>query len=180
MTDPDWILDGTAALTLPVLAWRVIRAPALSQAVVLFVAFGLVSALAWTRLGAVDVALVEASIGSGLSGALFMSALSWAERRRAWATRPSWWSLPAANSLDRATSHIPKLMYERLDDFGIDFAVLYGSRTLTTTAIRDAEVRQVACRALNAFNAEVYAPYADRMTPAAQIPMPVIAATTMT
>ena len=53
-------------------------------------------------------------------------------------------------------------MYERLDEFGIDFAVLYGSRTLTTTAIKDAEVRQVACRALNAFNAEVYAPYADR------------------
>ena len=99
------------------------------------------------------------------------SALSWEDRRRAWATRPSWWSLPAANSLDRATSHIPKLMYERLDDFGIDFAVLYGSRTLTTTAIRDAEIRQVACRALNAFNAQVYAPYADRMTPAAQIPM---------
>jgi predicted TIM-barrel fold metal-dependent hydrolase len=99
------------------------------------------------------------------------SRLSWEERRASWATRPSWWSLPAANSLDRATSHIPKLMYERLDDLGIDFAVLYGSRTLTTTAIQDDEVRQVACRALNAFNAEVYAPYADRMTPAAHIPM---------
>lgn len=99
------------------------------------------------------------------------SQLSWEERREIWATRPSWWSLPAANTLDRATSHLPKLLYERLDDFGIDFAVLYGSRTLTTTAIKDDEVRQVACRALNAFNAEVYAPYADRMTPAAQIPM---------
>jgi predicted TIM-barrel fold metal-dependent hydrolase len=99
------------------------------------------------------------------------SRLGWEERRTAWATRPSWWSLPAANSLDRATAHIPRLMYERLDDLGIDFAVLYGSRTLTTTAIKDDEVRQVACRALNAFNAEVYAPYADRMTPAAHIPM---------
>ncbi len=99
------------------------------------------------------------------------SALSWEERRANWATRPSWWSLPAANTLDRATSHLPKLMYERLDEFGIDFAVLYGSRTLTTTAIKDAEVRQVACRALNAFNSQVYAPYADRMTPAAHIPM---------
>ena len=99
------------------------------------------------------------------------SNLSWEERRANWATRPSWWSLPAASTLDRVTSHLPKLMYERLDDLGIDFAVLYGSRTLTTTAIRDDEVRQVACRALNAFNAEVYAPYADRMTPAAHIPM---------
>ncbi len=99
------------------------------------------------------------------------SALSWAERRASWATRPSWWSLPAANTLDRATAHLPKLLHARLDDLGIDFAVLYGSRTLTTTAIKDDEVRQVACRALNAFNAEAYAPYADRMTPAAHIPM---------
>jgi len=99
------------------------------------------------------------------------SRLSWQERRANWATRPSWWSLPAGQSLDRATAHIPGLMYQRLDDLGIDFAVLYGSRTLTTTAIKDDEVRQVACRALNAFNAEVYAPYSDRMTPAAHIPM---------
>ena len=77
------------------------------------------------------------------------SNLSWEERRAAWATRPSWWSLPAANTLDRATAHLPKLLHARLDDFGIDFAVLYGSRTLTTTAIKDDEVRQVACRALN-------------------------------
>ena len=31
------------------------------------------------------------------------SALSETERRETWATRPSWWSLPAANTLDRAT-----------------------------------------------------------------------------
>ena len=49
--------------------------------------------------------------------------------------------------------------------------MLYPSRGLTTQSIRDAEVRQIACRALNAFNAEVYFPYADRMTPVAQIPM---------
>ncbi len=98
-------------------------------------------------------------------------ALSDEQRRANWTTRPPWWTLPAASSLDRATAHLPKLMYERLDDLGIDFAVIYGSRTLTTTAIKDDEVRQVACRALNAFNAEVYAPYADRMTVAAQIPM---------
>ena len=99
------------------------------------------------------------------------SALSDAQRREIWATRPPWWSLPAANTLDRATAHLPRLLYERLDDLGIDFAVLYPSRTLTTTAIKDDEVRRVACRALNAFNAEVYAPYADRMTVVAQIPM---------
>jgi predicted TIM-barrel fold metal-dependent hydrolase len=98
-------------------------------------------------------------------------ALSDEQRRARWVTRPPWWSLPAQSSLDRATAHLPRLMYERLDDLGIDFAVIYGSRTLTTTAIVDDEVRQVACRALNAFNAEVYRPYADRMTVVAQIPM---------
>lgn len=98
------------------------------------------------------------------------SALSEARRREDWTTRPSWWSLPAANTLDRATAHLPRLLHERLDEMGIDFAVLYPSRALTTMSIRDAELRQVACRALNAFNAEVYFPYADRMTPVAQIP----------
>ena len=98
------------------------------------------------------------------------SALSPQRRRESWATRPSWWSLPAANTIDRATAHIPRLLHRRLDDMGIDFAVLYPSRGLTTMSIRDDEVRQVACRALNAFNAEVYFPYADRMTPVAQIP----------
>jgi predicted TIM-barrel fold metal-dependent hydrolase len=98
------------------------------------------------------------------------SALSEVRRRELWVTRPSWWSLPAANTLDRATAHLPRLLHERLDDLGIDFSVLYPSRGLTTMSIRDAELRQVACRAINAFNAEVYFPYADRMTPAAQIP----------
>jgi len=99
------------------------------------------------------------------------SRLSDAERRALWATRPPWWSLPAENTRDRASAHLPRLLYERLDEFGIDFSVLYPSRTLTTSAIKDAELRQVACRALNAYHAELYAPYADRMTPVAQIPM---------
>jgi len=99
------------------------------------------------------------------------SALTQKRRRELWATRPSWWSLPAANTLDRATAHLPRLLYERLPDLGIDFAVLYPSRGLTALSIRDAELRQVACRALNAFHAEIYFAYAERMTPVAQIPM---------
>jgi uncharacterized MnhB-related membrane protein len=40
--------------------------------VILFVVFGLLLALVWARLGAVDVALAEAAIGAGLSGALLL------------------------------------------------------------------------------------------------------------
>ena len=98
------------------------------------------------------------------------SKLSEAEKRNNWIPRPPWWSLPAANTLDRATAQIPKLMASRLDDLGIDFAVMYPSRTLTATAIKDTDLRRATCRSLNKFYAEVYKPYADRMTPVAQIP----------
>jgi len=40
-----------------------------------FIAFGLVVTIAWVRLEAPDVALAEAAIGSGLTGALFISSL---------------------------------------------------------------------------------------------------------
>jgi multisubunit Na+/H+ antiporter MnhB subunit len=43
-------------------------------AVVGFVAYGLLLTLVWVRLGAVDVALTEAAIGSGLTGALLLGA----------------------------------------------------------------------------------------------------------
>ncbi len=45
------------------------------RAVILFVAFGLILALVWARLRAPDVALAEAAIGAGLSGALLLAAL---------------------------------------------------------------------------------------------------------
>lgn len=99
------------------------------------------------------------------------SRLSDDERRQLWTTRPPWWTLPASNTLDRATAHLPQLLYERLDDFGLDFAVLYPSRTLTTPAIKEAELRQIACRALNVYHAELYGGFGDRMTPTAMIPM---------
>lgn len=46
----------------------------LLRAVVLFIAFGLMLALAWARLAAPDVALAEAAIGAGLTGALLLDA----------------------------------------------------------------------------------------------------------
>lgn len=45
-------------------------------AIVFFIVYGLFVAIAWTRLDAVDVALAEAAIGAGLTGALFLGAMS--------------------------------------------------------------------------------------------------------
>ena len=64
------IFDGVLALVLLVLAWRLLRSPNLFKAIVLFICFGLMLSLAWVRLKAVDIALAEAAIGAGLTGAL--------------------------------------------------------------------------------------------------------------
>ena len=43
--------------------------------IVLFMSNGLLLGLAWARLGAPDVAMAEAAIGAGLTGALLLAAL---------------------------------------------------------------------------------------------------------
>ena len=92
-------------------------------------------------------------------------------RLAARAPRPPWWATPTENTRDRATASLPRLLHERLGEFGIDFSVLYPSTGLLLFALEDAELRQLACRSLNAMNAELYAPYSDRLTPVAVVPM---------
>ena len=93
------------------------------------------------------------------------------ERHDQHATRSPWWALPTKNTLDRATASLPKLLHERLDEIGIDFTVQYPSLGLSFPHIENAELRQTTCRAFNTFVADYFRPYADRMTPAACIPM---------
>ena len=56
------------------------------RAVILFIVFGLLMTLAWVRLAAPDIALAEAAIGAGLTGALLLDALG-SSRRQAPQTR---------------------------------------------------------------------------------------------
>jgi uncharacterized MnhB-related membrane protein len=69
------VLDVTLALTLVGVAWGALAAADLFKGVVLFIALGLLMALAWVRLSAPDLALAEAGIGAGLAGALLVAAL---------------------------------------------------------------------------------------------------------
>jgi multisubunit Na+/H+ antiporter MnhB subunit len=62
-----------AAVVLGVAVWT-IAARETFAAVVGFVAYGLLIALVWVRLDAVDVALTEAAIGGGLGGVLMLGA----------------------------------------------------------------------------------------------------------
>lgn len=80
------------------------------------------------------------------------------------------WGIPAENTLDRMTATLPRLLYERLDQFGIDFALLYPSLGIVVAANPDDELRQVGTRALNIYYSQMYRDYRDRLEPVAIIP----------
>ena len=69
------VLDLILASLVIVLAIAALHSNSLRQAIILFIVFGLVTALIWARLKAPDVALAEAAIGSGVAGALLLAAL---------------------------------------------------------------------------------------------------------
>ncbi|MCS0503205.1 hydrogenase subunit MbhD domain-containing protein [Ancylobacter mangrovi] len=68
-------LDAVLTLMLPVMALFSLNARDERSAVIGFMALGLLLALVWVRLGAVDVALTEAAIGA-LTGVLLLGAAS--------------------------------------------------------------------------------------------------------
>jgi predicted TIM-barrel fold metal-dependent hydrolase len=91
-----------------------------------------------------------------------------AQTRRA---QEAFWGAPTKNTLDRATAMLPELLYERLDEFGFDFSVLYPTAGLSLGHIEEDEIRRAACRAFNMYAARQFGEFNDRMTPAASIPM---------
>lgn len=68
------ILDVVLAATVVALAWRLLATADLFASIALFITFGLLLALTWVRLEAPDIALAEAAIGAGLTGALLLNA----------------------------------------------------------------------------------------------------------
>ena len=91
--------------------------------------------------------------------------------RERWLSMPSWWGWQTANVRDRATAHLPALLYERLDELGIDYTILYPSMALGYFEVTDEELSSVLCRAVNTAQARRFAPYRDRCTVGALVPM---------
>jgi multisubunit Na+/H+ antiporter MnhB subunit len=84
----ELIFDGLLSLLiLAVGAWSILARRAMT-AVIIFITYGLLLSLAWVRLTAVDVALTEAAIGSGMTGMLLISAASRLAREPAAARAP--------------------------------------------------------------------------------------------
>lgn len=69
------VFDYLLAAMLISLGWLLLSTPHLFKAIVLFIVFGLLMALTWGRLQAPDIALAEAAIGAGITGALLLDAL---------------------------------------------------------------------------------------------------------
>lgn len=114
------------------------------------------------------------SLGAGLdrllAGPALIRGLDAQARRAAGISRTGWWGLPTRNTLDRATAMLPRLCYERLDELGIDLAILYPTFGLVPMALDDDELRRGIARACNRYYAEVYGELADRLVPVAIVP----------
>jgi predicted TIM-barrel fold metal-dependent hydrolase len=93
------------------------------------------------------------------------------ERTRRRVGQEAFWSSPCENVLDRATAMLPRLMYERLADLGIDFSVVYPTAGLSFHRMQDSRQRRAICRAYNVFTADQFRGLSDRVIPAAIIPM---------
>jgi predicted TIM-barrel fold metal-dependent hydrolase len=98
-------------------------------------------------------------------------------REDRWNTRSGWWGRRTRRpdgsdaALDLATVQLPRLLNDRMDDFGVDYMLVYPSEGLTSVTIRNPEVRRAAVRGYNTYAAELFAPFSSRMTPVAVVPM---------
>ena len=93
------------------------------------------------------------------------------ERRDYRMARPLWAAHPTRNTMDRATSSLPRLLHQRLPEMGLDFSIIYPSFGIVLPNLGEEELRRASCRALNQLHADIFRPYADRIMPVAVIPM---------
>ena len=96
--------------------------------------------------------------------------LSPEERRDQRVARPPFWQSPDRNTVDRATAMLPRMIRERLDEFGFDYAIIYPTLGFYLVDEPDEEIRRAACRAHNTMAADLLREHADRLTTPACIP----------
>src|SRR5579885_920660 len=80
------------------------------------------------------------------------------------------WGRQAVNTRDRATAMMPRMLYDRLDELGIDFGVVYPTAGLGIPRIADDATRRAVIRGFNVVTADYFKGLEDRLTPAAVIP----------
>ena len=71
--------------------------------------------------------------------------LSIAERKQRGTAMEGYWVRQSTNTRDRATAMMPRMLYDRLGEIGIDFAVVYPTAGLGLPRIVDDETRRAVC-----------------------------------
>ncbi|MFA9479676.1 Na(+)/H(+) antiporter subunit B [Phycisphaerales bacterium AB-hyl4] len=74
------LLDLLLGLMVVLLAVAALSVRGAFAAVVLFIVYGMMVAVGWVRMGSPDVALAEAAIGAGITGALLLEAVGAVQR----------------------------------------------------------------------------------------------------
>ncbi len=97
--------------------------------------------------------------------------LSIAERKQRGIAMEGYWGRQSTNTRDRATAMMPSLLYDRLDEIGIDFGIVFPTAGLGVPRLQDDETRRAVARGFNIVTSEYFAKLSDRLTPAAIIPM---------
>jgi predicted TIM-barrel fold metal-dependent hydrolase len=133
----------------------------------------------WIEYGPIFVEQVQKAAGDKAADGLAKSmqritgalSLSVAERRRRGIAMEGYWGRQTTNTRDRATAMMPRMLYDRLDELGIDFGVIYPTAGLAIPRIDDDETRRAVIRGFNIVTADYFRALSDRLTPAAVIPM---------
>ena len=112
-----------------------------------------------------------AALDRTTGGAAAMRGLAPEQMRGAGMIRISWWGLPARNTLDRATALLPALLAARIEEMGVDHAILYPTYGLGSAQQEDGDLRRAIVRAFNTFYSEAFRGHAALLTPVGIIPM---------
>jgi hypothetical protein len=81
------------------------------------------------------------------------------------------WGRQSTNTRDRATAMMPRMLYDRLDELGIDFGIVYPTAGLGLPRIADDATRRAVIRGFNVVTHEYFKDLGDKLTPAAVIPV---------
>lgn len=95
------------------------------------------------RVGGEDAVQGWNAVRNGTRSALSMSV---EERRRRRISQEAFWGHPSKNTRDLATALFPRLLAERLDEIGLDFAIIYPTGGLRVPRVMVAVGTTVAGR----------------------------------
>ena len=87
-----------------------------------------------------------------------------AQRAERGVAMEGFWGRQSTNTRDRATAMMPSLLYDRLDELGLDFGIVYPTAGLSIPRIADDATRRAVIRGFNVVTYEYFKDLDDRLT----------------